>query len=332
MPFFEDSYQTTIGSVMVTKTIVEALRKAMIRDYLDRVSLNVRKEGDVTPVFVIGSSSSEAEIPPFAHPIMVTDSHHQKTLCTDLRFYVTRDAQASEIEKSIRNGTEFNFAKSRAILNLLWVTNRVGEIRIGLSFAGVVFAALIAQAVTRTYSLDYRDQTAVAIASHFYYQTLFSEETEFSEEAREAMATHTIKATKAPAELVFQVYDKIKEISNVEDFCNTLQTITENVRLKDFNTLGLLTMMRNVWMATNSKEIISVAVEHPPTWIAMVYSALTERTFKNSTLAKVAETYGKRGAADEFLKNYRSIMAENTETHQLRSHVMEELHQLGTFE
>lgn len=332
MPFFEDSYQTTVGSVMVTKTIVESIRKAMIKDYLDRVSLNVRKEGDVTPVFVIGSSPSESEIPPFAHPIMVVDSHHQKTLCTDLRFYVTRDAHSSEIEKSIRNGTEFNFAKSRAILNLLWVTNRVGEIRIGLSFAGVVFASLIAQAVARTYSLDYRDQTAVAIATHFYYQTLFSKETEFDEEARETMATHTIKATKAPSELVFQVYDKIKEISNVEDFCLSLQNITENVRLKDFNLGGLLTIMRNIWNATNSKEIISVSLEHPPTWIAMVYSALTERTFKNSSLAKSAETYGKRGGADEFIKNFRAIMFENSVTPQLRSHVMEELHQLGTFE
>ena len=331
MPLFKDSYQTTLGSVMVTKTIVESIRKAMIRDYLDRVSLNVRKEGDVAPVFIIGSTDSEADIPPFAHPIMVMDAHHQKTLCTDLRFYVTRDAQAYEIEKSIRNGTEYNFAKSRAILNLLWVTDRVGEIRLSLSFAGVVFAALISQSVARTYSLDYRDQTAVAIAAHFYYQTLFYEATKFDEEARETMATHTIKATKAPSELVFQIYDKMKEISNIEDFCLNLQTVTENVRLKDFGIGGLLTIVRGIWGATNSKEIISVSLEHPPTWIAMVFSALTERTFKNSPLAKMAETYGKRGASDEFEKNYRSIMAENTIL-QSRSHVLEELHQLGTFE
>jgi hypothetical protein len=312
MPLFKDSYQTTVGSVLVTKPIEHSLKVAFIKDALDHVSLDVRRSGDVKPVFVIGSMSSEADIPLFTHPILVLDQNREQALCTDLRFFVKKGTSASDVASGVRNQTEYNFAKSRAILNLMWVSDRVGEIRNGLPFAGVVYAAWLSESIAKTFALDYSDQTVVAIITHFFYQTLFSEETEFDEEAKQRMAAHTMKATKAPSELVFKVFDKIGPMKDINEYCRAVAEGVENVRLKDFNLASLLHLVKNSWYGTNSKEIISVALEHPPTWAAIVYTALVERSYRGSMVYRIAERHGKRGAADEFLKSYAVMIRENT--------------------
>lgn len=314
MPYFEDSYKTTVGAVLNTSSIESNIKKCMVTDLLSRENLNVRDIGDVLPVFVTGAVDSESNIPPFAHPIMILSPHKEKTLCSDMRYFLRKDPDAREIENRIRNLTEFNFAKGRAIINLMWVTERVGQVRSDFQFAGTVFAAVISEAIARNYALDIRDKLAVNIATHFYYQSLFTSDTEFDEDARQKMAIHTINATKAPSELVYQVIDKIKTIEGVNDFCKVLPEIVDNVRLKDFNLAILFTILKNSWYGTNSKEILTVAVEHPPTWIAVVYSALSERTYRNTMVYQVAEKIGKRGGIEEFVRNYVAAIKDNVKT------------------
>lgn len=330
MPYFEDGYQTTVGSVMVTTQIQKSIKEAIIKDGIGYNHLDVRSDSEVAPVFILGGASSEADIPPFTHPILVLDTQHNKMLVTDMRYYVKAGTHPSDIPQNIRNLTEYNFAKARAILNLLWVTERVDEVRNKLWFAGVVYGKLISQIIGKTFSLDYRDQTIVEIVTHYFYQSLFSKESEFDEEERQRMATHTIKATKAPAELVFEVFDKIGAIKDVNDYCKVITTVASNVRLKDFNLAVLMTIIKATWYGTNAKEIIQVAVEHPPTWCAIVYSALSERTFRNSSVYHTAEIHGKRGASDEFIKNFVGMMRDNVNEPR-RSIVLEALEELGDF-
>lgn len=310
MPIFKDSYQTTVGSVFVTKQIETAIKESIIKDGLDSMNLNVKHEGDIKPIFITGRFPSESEIPLFTHPISIINFQHSNYLCTDLRLFFRKDAPLDNIEASVKNLTEYNFAKSRAILNLMWLSHGVGEIRNGLQFAGVVFASWLSEAIAKTYALDFKDQTALSIVTSYYYQSLFSEDTVMDEDTKQKMAVHTIKATKAPSDFVFQIFDQITEMKDINDYCDNLVKIVENVRLKDFNLAMLLTIVKNSWYGTNAKEIISVAMEHPPTWIAIVYTALNERTYKTSMIYRIAERFGKRGAADEFNRNYIDIVKE----------------------
>lgn len=313
MSIFKDSYQTTVGSVFNTKPIETAIKESIIKDSLDYVNLNVTHEYDTLPIFLTGRLPSESNIPLFTHPISIFNLHNKNYLCTDMRLFFKKDHPYTNLndENGIRNITEFKFNKSRAILNLLWLEGKYSEVRNNLAFAGIVFAAWLSEAISKTYALDFKDQTTLAIITSFYYQTLFYDTSDFSsEELKEKMAVHTIKATKAPATLVMDIFDKIsdKKIANVEDYCSLVSSTLENVRLNNFNLAMLLTIVKNSWYGTNAKEVISVAVEHPPTWCAVVYTALSERTYKTSMIFKIAERFGKRGAADEFLRSYSDMM------------------------
>lgn len=305
---YPDSYQTTIGSAFVTKAIETSIKQAIIKDSLDRVTLNVNHDGAFKPIFITGYYPSEAEIPLFTHPISITNFNHQNYLCTDLRLFVRKDMELKDIERGIKNITEYNFIKSRAILNLLWLNGEVSYIKNSLSFAAIVYSQWLADVISKAFALDFKDQTTIAILAHAYYLSLFDNEHQFDSLYKEKLAVHTIKATKAPAEFVLTTLDKVESLSNINDLCKEIIKIVENVRLQNFNVPVLLTLIKNSWYGTNVKEILAVSLEHPPTWIAIVYACLSERTYKNSMIYRIAERIGKRGNADEFLKNYTQLI------------------------
>lgn len=308
MSIFKDSYQTTVGSAFVTKQIEFAIKESIIKDGLDKVNLNVNITGDYKPIFITGSLSNEVDIPMFTHPITIINFQQKNYLCTDLRLFVKKNTPIDAIESGVKNNTEFNFSKSRSILNLIWLNDGVNRVKNNLPFAGTVFSAWISETIAKTYALDFKDQTTLAIITSYYYQTLFTDESVFDENTIQKMAAHTIKATKAPANYVFSVFDRIKPMSNINDYCECVANLVENVRLEGFNLAMLLTIVKNSWYGTNAKEIISVALEHPPTWCAIVYTALNERTFKSSMIYRIAERFGKNGAANEFNAGYISMV------------------------
>jgi hypothetical protein len=310
MPIYKDSYETTVGSMFVTKQIETAIKESIIKDNLGEATLNVKHGGNIIPIFITGTHPSESGIPLFTHPISIFNFSGKNYLCTDLRFFIKKDTSYNEIELGVKNFTEYNFSKSRAVLNLSWLDGGVSQMKTSLSFGGIVFSGWISELIAKTYALDFKDQTTLAIIASFYYQSLFSDQTVFDEDTKQKMAVHTIKATSAPAETVFAIFDKISDIKSINDFITNVVNILENVRLKDFNFAMLLTLAKNSWYGTNSKEIISVAMEHPPTWLAIVYTALNEKTYKSSMVYKIAERFGKRGGADEFNMNYVSLVKE----------------------
>ncbi len=306
---YTDSYQTTVGAAFVMKSVELAIKQAIIKDGISHVTLNVKDQGEFKPLFITGIFPSESDIPLFTHPISIMSLDRQKYLCTDLRLYVRKDVALSDIESGIKNVTEFNFVKSRAILNLLWLNNEQSIVKNSLSFGASVFSHWLTDTITRSFALDFKDQSTINVICAFYYLTLFDNE-ELSEDYKERLAVHTIKASKVPAEFALAVIDKIHQMYSVEDLISAIKDITENVRLKNFNLPVLLTMIKSSWYATNVKEIIAVALEHPPTWLAIVYASLHERTYKNSMIFKIAERLGKRGLADEFVGNYRNLIDE----------------------
>lgn len=311
MSIFADSYHTVIGATFVTKTIVTAIKKLLIAGVTE--SLDVETTGKFKPIFITGSYSDEDEIPVFTHPITIINFKDDNYLCTDLRPFLKKpEGGKYDVESRVRNRTEYNFAKSRAILNLIWLNRDVNTLKIDLSFAGIVFSSWLSDVISKVYALDLKEQTLLAIITSFYYQSLFSDEIEFDEEAKRRMAVHTINATKAPAELVFQVFDKIERMENVEDYCATVVRLLENVRLENFNHAALLTISRNSWFGTNARDYIAMCLEHPPTWMAIVYTAINERTFKNSMIYRIAEKVGKRGGAETFIRNYVALVKQHT--------------------
>ena len=311
MPYYKTSYDTTVGNIFNLTKLEVSLKEALVSGSLPDRNLGVEQIDQRKAVFVLGGVTDEVSIPSFIHPYLIENFKGKDYLITDLRLFRTSsDGYMSEreFEASVRNKTEYSLVKSRAALNLLWLDPEHSKIRTRFSFASSVFAAWLSQAISRAYALDFQDQLRIMAVSIYYYFSLFNEAERLEGDALEVAVIHTIKTTKLPAVDVYALFENIGNIKGIEDYCTEVKRVIENVRLKDFNLAMLLTLVRNTWYGTNAKELISVALEHPPTWISMVFATMTERTYKSSSLYKLIETQAKRGNGDEFKMNYVDLM------------------------
>jgi len=313
-----DSYQTTVGSIFKTKELISSIKEVeLIDDYLDK-SLGIKTIDNIKPVFITGASDFESKIKLFTHPISIFNSDGSGYLCTDLRLYIRKNPDLKHIENSIKNITEFNFAKTRAILNLLWLTSDRDNIKISMSFASIVYSFWLSDVISKAFALDYNDKLTISVAASYFYQSLFIDG-DITDDIRERMVVHTIKTTGVSADKVFSILDSMRDVETIDDFAIELPNIVENIRLKGFNLTGLLTIVKNSWYGLNAKEVLAVALEFPPTWIALVFTALQEKTFRNSVIAKLSEQLGARNRADEFIKNYTtmSLQTKNVSTEEI---------------
>lgn len=315
MSRFNTAYDTTVGASIITKDVEETINEAYIRGYGYSENLNLITSLEIIPSFITGLTGYEDKVPFFAHPMIISlkagVKKGQQFLATDVRPFVNKGSLHGGSGMVIRNATEFNFTKMRAIMNLAWLTNQDAFIKNNLGFAGTLFAAWLSEGISKRFALDPRDQLMLSIVSHFYYQSLFYDKAVFDDQDKQLFAIHTIKATKAPSAMVFEVFDKLSSMSNIHDYCENVKLVLENVRLKDLNPGLLISSVSNSWFGLNSKEIIAVSLEHPPTWVSICYVALLERTFKNTTIARMAERYAKNGAGAEFLKSITQLAVSN---------------------
>jgi hypothetical protein len=312
MSYCKTSYETSVGKIFNMKELDRTLREALITGGLISRSFGVEKVGTQKAVFVIGGSADENQIPPFIHPYLIENFKGEDILVTDIRLFRTTNQEyisEREFESAVRNKTEYALSKARAILSLLWLDpSECEKLRSRFQFAGTVYASWLSQAITRAYALDFQDQTKITALGIYFYHTLFSKENQLTERALETAVIHTIKATKLPAQEVYALFESLGEVGNIEAYCVNVQKVVENIRLKDFSLAMLLTLVKNTWYGTNAKDLLSVALEHPPTWIAIVFSTLTERGYKGSTLFKVIEFSARRGNSDEFRMNFLELL------------------------
>lgn len=312
MTIYKDAYQTTVGKMYTSsiRKIERNIKEAIIKDGINKVKLNLDNSKNYKPFFILGNNVSESDIEIFSHPLLLS-YQNENYLCTDLRPYVKKDTTPENIENNIRNLSEYNFCKSRALLNLIWVNDNPSTLRNLFSFAGTVFTVWISETISKTLNLDPNQKSIISAITSFYYQSLFFDNSSFTEEQKMLMVKNATKVTNIPSNNLFSLLDKIEKLDNLDDYCSTIVKLVDSVRLEKFNLAMLLTIISTSWYGTNAKENISVALEHPPTWIAIVYIALTDRTYRNSTLTRFCENLAKKGNGDEFTKNYLGLVNDN---------------------
>lgn len=313
MSIYKDAYMTSIGSMYPTRQLEVAIKESLIKDQgLQDESLGLVNNGEYRAIFITGKFSSETDIPLFTHPITINNFQGKNFLVTDLRLFLGKYTWDSKIDTLIKNRTDFNFAKSRAMLNLIWLNEGSSVLKNNLSFAANVFSAVVSETISRAFALDYNDLITIGVVAEIYYYSLFVDSESLSDDDKQKIVVHIIRSGKIRADYLYDIMDKLGPMKDLSGFCDNVVSVIENVRLSKFNSAILLSILANSWYGTNAKEIISISLEHPPTWIALVYTALSEKTFKSSAIFKSADRLGKRGVAEQFSSAYSALVKNHT--------------------
>lgn len=260
----------------------------------------------LNPVSLYGISQEERDVPAFAHPLINTQNNW---IAMDFRPYVTPDVSNNTF--GVRNKTEFDLQFNRFILSGMFATGKEGVLY-GLKYPHMVFSEWLSDSLTHRFGLGMADQFKLRVLSALYYVTLFRN----GPLERDDLDKFIIRAKEEAMlpELIREVFAIAKGMESLDDFANMCYQVTQNVRLQKLDSTVLINIFSNSWSGSAAKEMSILALEHPPTFISLVYAALMDRSFKRSTIATVTERRNKRGAGAEFISAVNGILEARRES------------------
>lgn len=275
--------------ITIDYAYIKTKEKLKIKPFTDgRVTIN--------PVILYGLSDTEKSIIPLNHPLY-SPSNNWGTL--DLRNFVKVSNDGTTYE--IRNESEYRLTVTRFILTSLWYVGNQSSLY-SLELAHFAFSSWLSDNLASKFGLDLGDKLKLRVLANIYYARLFKE---YPDSDELDMLLIRAKNDGMIPTLFKEVYEEVSypdALNSIDDFCRKCYAVTGNVRLKDLDYLVLVNIIQVNWMGANGKELISLALEHPPTWISMVYAAITQRTFKRNYVTTVVERLSKRGNGDAFVK------------------------------
>lgn len=302
-----DSYSTMAGSLTATKPIVEAIKKVVSMDNLDtkpESGLGVEPINGIHPLFITGTYPTEPEIPRFVHPISISGIRGKNVICTDLRSVLRKPDEGRTFGGRISDMVNFNFLVARTVLDMYWVAGRDQEFLSSFSFAAKVFGNWMGQ-VLRSCGVNPEDQAICnVVAMAYYYDLCTQSQKDVDEEVRLSVITHWGIMN---SERVKSILEKIKKTSSLDGLIENFRTTTGSLYLQRFNATLLLQSIQNHWRGAHREQVMAVATQHPPTWVALVWHVLVSKTFKGCMLESVASKSGNRGEGDLFLREFTNL-------------------------
>lgn len=314
MSVAQTAYNTAACMAFKTQNIVSQITYAMITSSLSINTIKLSNTDAVVRVGLVeGGNTASDTIPYFNHPIFVkdiNDSESDPVVFVDVRNFGMYNKPQQKFV--VRNKTEYVWSIQRAVLNHIWTHGRKESLRDISLLPVAAYSSMIAESVGRRYALDMAQQTILQVLACYHYYCLFTNEKEFDETELNKIVGGIARATKISAEFIYGVLNEVPVINTLTDFCKYAKIKTESVSLEDFDVGILFSITGGSWFGTNAREIMAVALEHPPTWIMIVYGAVSEATFKRSVLAKLIERLAKRHSSEVFAKNLVMLLDSDT--------------------
>lgn len=239
-------------------------------------------------VFVAGAKDAVIDIPRFGHPIEIEAVGGEKYLACDIRSMVSPRRSVKDAP-FVRSRGEFTFMVRRAILQRVWNEHEFGELKNISKMPISIFAQWVSEAMTRQLSLDPQVQLNLRVLSAFYYLCLFSPPVSHTDD-RERLK-YAVQISNAlnyrNVDDIMQVIEDVPHLENLGQFCKAVVDKQFSVRLERLVPGLLITWIVSSWYGSSAREVAAVALEHPPTFLAMVYASITDRGYRKTRLAEM---------------------------------------------
>lgn len=258
---------------------------------------------------------NDADIPVIVHPITFTSVLDKKVYTVvDLRPYRAQVRRISDNHLELPNSGPIPFNIMRARLQQLWNIPNGPDLFNLSTFPQTVYSNWIANTLGSRLSLDTETTISLQVLAAFWYQCQFEEGPQRKiDEADAVLYAKTVdRSTRIPMTRALDLIMAYgKTITKASEFIEAAKTIN-SVRVGQA-TVGLLyTILATSWKGSTAiREVVGVAVEYPPTFLAMLWSAVHEKTYRDTPIAQLAARYGRDGVAGKFTTNLGLSLKEN---------------------
>lgn len=300
------SYETMALKPFALNQILKGIATDNLRGELSTSDMK-----GISPVRVL--NRKESATPAFAHPLIVTNneisiiSKGDRQVIVDARTMVSATYEGIKI----RDPREYQFRLVRAALEQHWQhDNARMDLQVVSDIPMAIYCRYISEGLSQRLALDPETQAKLAALAGIFYCQLF--EGLPSPEAMSRNLAITARVTRIPVSRILEWFPNMAEeqptFTSLTHFCNYVVDQVANPRLGKLNPAFLFAAMGS-WPSQAGNEVMQCALEFPPTWLAMCYMAIDERSLRNSRIGRLMQGYSKGDEARLFQRGVSQLIA-----------------------
>lgn len=322
MTIAKTAYHTFIGRSRFVDKVKMGIEDAqnnvgtLTNNYFDYLGISLtnglNNEGDnFVGCLVTHDTTSEALIPVFVYPMIVEDLGF-KTKAGNKQFYVvgdvrpfTRGNKQASAKSTVVNTMEFELLKTLMAAELSWLTKGPQFLASMSPVLSQVYCRWIGDTISRRFELDMTQRQMVRVLAAYFFQCCFSNTTKINDQQKSSMVAQACRSAGVPIVEFERILNGVDTIDSAEDFCFVLKKQLATPRLDDFNIGLLAQIMMGTWFGFNGRDLACAAIEHPPTFAAMLYMSFAQNSYKKAGLAQVSENFKGSKGGSEYVRNVK---------------------------
>lgn len=321
MTILQSAYDTFLGRVSreAIKRVVIACQDAqhntglLTANYYDYLSLPQEVGHNTNGVYrgalVTHGSPAEALIPAFIYPVIVEDPTASAKgdtplhfLVGDARYFMAANRNSAE-RCRIVNQMEFELLRVQLATGMSWLADGPQKLLNMGPVMGQVYCRWLAGTIGKRFELDGTERLKARVVAAYFFQCNFIHNVAINGQQKAAMVALACRSAGVPQVEYENLLKDVTVIESAEDFVTVLRQVLDTPRLDNFNIGLLSSVMQGTWFGFNGRELACAAIEHPPTFAALLYMSFYQNSYRNAALAQVSADFkGSKGGAD-FVRN-----------------------------
>lgn len=230
-------------------------------------------------------AGTECRAKPFGIPIKI------KIRDKDCYVVDVRQTTAVSAMNSFRitNHPDFELLGWVGLMTAIWDSEdhqRVATIATDLS---PIYATWLSSTIAAAFNLQVDQRTEVSILAAYFYWSLLD-----IEDNPDKIAARISKDLKLDFDRVIEVIENAGEVKDLNGFITALKGTSAGLRLDKLDVATLLQVSTGVWMGSNGRSIMEVAIEYPPYIVALTYQALTNKSYRRSRFFEYVSLFDRR--------------------------------------
>lgn len=297
---FLTPYDTTALKRLQMDKVIREVERARIQN-----ALNADIKDIPNTLALLLKSPETNTIPQFNQTVVLEDG----TTVIDLRPYKNEVLRFIELDKSIPVGPA-RVLIDQAALQTIWQTGVDGRLALAslTNLPLYTYSHWLGESINRVLNLTPEYQTDVIIRCAWMWTCLFHESIDTSEDMVYRYASKIAQITYAKLETVVEMIREAGPINNLEQLVESVKGLP-SARTDKLNTAIVITAVSGSWFGSSgAREQAVAALEHPPTFLAILANALQGAFYRKSSFFDIAKRQDKRGKFEEFTTAYAGVL------------------------
>lgn len=312
MKIIIDPYKSTAG---MAKDSTE-LRKILFKFISTTSGLNYEVNTSKPVVFITGITEEEKKLPFFDQPMVIKDIRNRDTTIIDMRLYIKSDIKDTiNLKDMCKDKSVYNFQIIRAILTAEFVDGNIGiinPIEKNLCSAFVMFLGNLIKFIVPLNPEELLNME-IAIAHYFYSLTVENDDIENMESSIIARISNTKLSFPCKHNKVTEIVQMIdNKIVNFESLIKNINAVLSEDKNSILTLPSIINNMASNWFGPGNNMALLVGLEHVPTWATLVYSGLTDNSYKRSRMSTVLDRFKNKIDVNVIEKEINNIIKNKT--------------------